>query len=99
MWFIFRAVDKVLLHSGTRPGQEENEWQACLANEGGVEADFVKVERTGSIPVEQIPVLQDNGTVSVGPNPFRVERDRKMKQARTKLAGLGLTDDEISVLL
>ena len=54
MHFVFRKADNVLLYQTHTAQQESNEWAACLANEGGVAGDYIRIEAAIDIPAGYI---------------------------------------------
>lgn len=99
MWFIFRVVDRVLLYYGTGDEQFQNELAACLANEGGHVDDFVTFIHSGPIPDGLIPAMNVGGQLHFIPNPKRIERAQLIESATAKLTALGLSVEEINVIL
>jgi hypothetical protein len=97
MHFIFRKSDGVILYTPATARQFENEWAACLANEGGTADDYEVVEADGPIPRGTLPTLVE-GVVTFPRHPEMVARDATMTVLRDKLKNLGLTDDEINAL-
>jgi len=102
MRYIFRKTDKIWLYAAATPEQLENELAACLRNEGGSLKDYVVVTNNDErIPPGTIPELQANNTVKHIGSPEKVARESVRISLAAKLgrlAGLNLSDDELSLL-
>jgi len=100
MFFVFRKSDNVLLYQSQTARQEANEWAACLANEGGVAADYIRIEAAIDIPSGYIATLNDaQDTVTAVEDPRLVAQRTNQESGKAKLKVLGLTDDEIAALM
>lgn len=98
MHFIFRIADGVVLYTPATDNQRDNEWAACLANEGGVADDYIVVEAPGPIPNGMMPELTCIGGVTFVPNPARVAREAAVIVVSEKMKSWGLTDADLEVL-
>ena len=100
MHFVFRKADNVLLYQTHTAQQESNEWAACLANEGGVAGDYIRIEAAIDIPAGYIATLNDaQDTVTAVEDPRLVAQRTNQASGQAKLRDLGLSDDEISALM
>ena len=99
MHYIFRKLDKVILYTPGTARQFENEWEACLRNEGGVAEDYVVVEAEGPPPPGMVPSLTPDNQVEFIPNPKIVAKEKARARLSTKFRALGLTDAEIRLLI
>ncbi len=101
MFYIFRKSDGVILYTPATQRQFDNEWAACLRNEGGVAADYVVKEANrpaivpGDIPL--VATLVQDQVVFV-PNPIGTARAAVRQSARDKLRALGLTEEEVRLI-
>ena len=99
MFFVFRKADNILLYQSQTARQESNEWAACLANEGGVAADYVRIEAAIDIPAGHIATLNDaQDTVTAIEHPRQVAQRANKASGDAKLKALGLTDEEIAAM-
>jgi hypothetical protein len=100
MYFVFRKSDNVLLYQSHTAKQEANEWTACLANEGGVAGDYIRIEAAIDVPAGYIATLNDaQDTVTAVEDPRLVAQRTNRASGQAKLRDLGLTDDEIVALM
>lgn len=97
MYFIFKQSDKTLLYLGFTDEQLAHEWDACLANEGGIASDYLIVQTDDAeVPEGSVPMLAGMDFVVFIPNPTIVARNNNTDGAIVKFRNLGFTDEEIS---
>ena len=103
MNFIFNKASKEILYITATPRQAESEKAACLANDGGVEADYLFIEDSlvasgGVIPQGMVPTLDNRNKVVLVKHPTVAAQETARASLETKLTALGLTASEIKVL-
>jgi hypothetical protein len=98
MYFIFRKSDGVVLYEAHTLGQYENEKTACLANEGGVEADYLYLTGISSTPPGMLATVSSDGEVEFVKHPTVVAMDAAKAITAGKLRALGLDDADINTL-
>lgn len=99
IYCVFRKVDRVLLYVANREEQANSEWIACLANEGGGPSDYIRETIEGPIPAGMIPSHTEADEIVYIRKPTVVAREATRAGLAVKLGGLGMTPDEIDLLI
>jgi len=98
MYFIFRKSDGEVLYEAHSSTQYETEKAACLANEGGTEADYLYLTGTTSTPHGMIATVSDRGRVEFIEHPTVAANKSAKNIVAGKLRGLGFDDaDRVAV--
>lgn len=97
-FYTFRKSDGVHLYLANSEGQQVGQWAACLANEGGVASDFVVKESDVIILSGQVATLE-NDAIVIQIDPSVTARLDAMATFKEKLIGLGLTSDQVDLVI
>jgi len=98
MYFIFRKSDGVVLYESHTLEQYENEKTTCLANEGGVKADYLYLTATTSTPPGMIATVSNNGQVRFIEHPTVTANNSAKAVVAGKLRSLGLDTADLNAL-
>ena len=98
MYFIFRESDGEVLYEAHTLGQYENEKTACLANEGGVEADYLYLTAPSSTPPGMLATVSSDGAVEFVEHPTVAANNAAKAITAGKLRALGLDDADLNAL-
>jgi hypothetical protein len=98
MHFIFRKSDGVVLYEAHTLEQYSHEKAACLANEGGTEADYLYLAAPTPTPPGMLATVSRDGEVQFIEHPTVTANNSAKTIVAGKLRSLGLDDADLRAL-